>query len=52
MALAEQIAKAGEHPQVGARATYGWYWAADVRRDAGAQVHLAHSLGVKGFAYR
>ncbi|GIF02440.1 IS110 family transposase [Paractinoplanes rishiriensis] len=33
-------------------ATYGWYWAADVLADAGAQVHLAHPLGVKGFAYR
>ena len=33
-------------------ATYGWYWAVDVLQDAGAQVHLAHPLGVKGFAYR
>jgi transposase len=33
-------------------ATYGWYWAADVLADAGAVVHLAHPLGVKGFAYR
>ncbi len=33
-------------------ATYGWYWAADVLAEAGAQVHLAHPLGVKGFAYR
>jgi len=33
-------------------ATYGWYWAADVLADAGATVHLAHPLGVKGFAYR
>jgi transposase len=32
--------------------TYGWYWAADVLVEAGAQVHLAHPLGVKGFAYR
>jgi transposase len=52
VALAAQIAKAGEHPQVVLEATYGWYWAADVLRDAGAQVHLAHPLGVKGFAYR
>jgi transposase len=28
------------------------YWAVDVLNDAGAQVHLAHPLGVKGFAYR
>jgi transposase len=33
-------------------ATYGWYWAADVLAEAGATVHLAHPLGVKGFAYR
>jgi transposase len=33
-------------------ATYGWYWAVDVLQAAGAQVHLAHPLGVKGFAYR
>ena len=52
MELAEQIALAGENPQVVLEATYGWYWAADVLQDAGAQVHLAHPLGVKGFAYR
>jgi transposase len=52
MALAAQIAKAGEHPQVVLEATYGWYWAVDVLHDAGAEVHLAHPLGVKGFAYR
>jgi transposase len=28
------------------------YWAADTLAAAGAQVHLAHPLGVKGFAYR
>jgi transposase len=52
MALAAQIAQAGENPQVVLEATYGWYWAADVLQDAGAEVHLAHPLGVKGFAYR
>jgi transposase len=50
--LAEQVAGWGESPQVVLEATYGWYWAADVLADAGAQVHLAHPLGVKGFAYR
>jgi len=50
--LAGQIAKAGMEPQVVLEATYGWYWAVDVLRAAGAQVHLAHPLGVKGFAYR
>jgi transposase len=52
MTLAAEIAKAGEHPQVVLEATYGWYWAADVLADAGAEVHLAHPLGVIGFAYR
>jgi transposase len=50
--LAVQTAKAGEHPEVVLEATYGWYWAVDVLADVGAQVHLAHPLGVKGFAYR
>jgi transposase len=30
----------------------GWYWAADTLAEAGAEVHLAHPLGVKGFSYR
>jgi transposase len=50
--LAAQVASWGESPQVVLEATYGWYWAADVLAEAGAQVHLAHPLGVKGFAYR
>src|SRR5262245_62938628 len=52
ISLAEQISKAGEAPEVVLEATYGWYWAVDVLQDAGATVHLAHPLGVKGFAYR
>jgi transposase len=52
IALALEIAKAGEGPEVVLEATYGWYWAADVLASAGATVHLAHPLGVKGFAYR
>jgi transposase len=50
--LAEQVAKAGAAPEVVLEATYGWYWAADALAAAGASVHLAHPLGVKGFAYR
>ncbi|MGH3523433.1 MAG: IS110 family transposase [Mycobacterium sp.] len=50
--LAEQIAKAGPTPRVVVEATYAWYWVADVLDAAGAQLHLAHPLGVKGFAYR
>jgi transposase len=50
--LAQQVASWGETPEVVLEATYGWYWAADVLAEAGANVHLAHPLGVKGFAYR
>ena len=50
--LAAMMADAGEHPEVVLEATYGWYWAADLLSGLGANVHLAHPLGVKGFAYR
>jgi transposase len=50
--LAELVAGWGEAPEVVLEATYGWYWMADVLAEAGAVVHLAHPLGVKGFAYR
>jgi transposase len=43
------MARAGESPEVVLEATYGWYWAVDALRDLGAQVHLAHPLGVKAF---
>ena len=46
------IARAGKRPKVVLEATYGWYWAADTLAAAGAQVHLAHPLGVKAFSYR
>ncbi|WP_211588538.1 IS110 family transposase [Allorhizocola rhizosphaerae] len=42
----------GEAPEVVIEATYGWYWAVDLLQEHGATVHLAHPLGVKGFAYR
>ena len=45
VALAAELAKAGEHPEVILEATYGWYWAADVLEECGATVHLAHPLG-------
>ena len=51
-ALRREIARAGENPRVVVEATYGWYWAADVLEAAGAEVHLAHPLGVKAFSYR
>lgn len=45
VALAAELAKAGENPEVVLEATYGWYWAADVLAECGANVHLAHPLG-------
>ena len=50
--LAAVMARAGEAPEVVLEATYGWYWAADALEAAGAQVHLAHPLGVKMFEHR
>jgi len=50
--LTTAMADAGESPEVVLEATYGWYWAVDALRDLGAQVHLAHPLGVKAFEYR
>lgn len=50
--LARVIGRAGEDPEVVLEATYGWYWAVDALRSAGASVHLAHPLGVKAFEYR
>jgi transposase len=46
------MARAGESPEVVLEATYGWYWAVDALQATGAQVHLAHPLGVKAFEYR
>ncbi|MGH8917892.1 MAG: IS110 family transposase, partial [Actinomycetes bacterium] len=45
LALAAEVAKAGEAPEVVLEATLGWYWAADVLAECGATVHLAHPLG-------
>jgi transposase len=50
--LCSVLARAGEDPEVVLEATYGWYWAVDALQEAGAQVHLAHPLGVKAFEYR
>ena len=51
-ALRREIARAGTAPKVVLEATYGWYWAADTLAAAGAEVHLAHPLGVKAFSHR
>jgi transposase len=50
--LMVEIGKCGRDPEVVVEATYGWYWAVDALVEAGARVHMAHPLGVKGFAYR
>ena len=50
--LAAEIKRAGLHPKVVLEACYGWYWAADTLAAAGAEVHLAHPLGVKEFSHR
>jgi transposase len=52
VALGLQLEDAGADPEVVLEATYGWYWAVDTLQAAGATVHLAHPLGVKGFRYR
>ncbi len=51
-ALRAVLARCGKNPLVVLEATYGWYWAADVLAGAGAEVHLAHPLGVRAFSYR
>jgi transposase len=51
-ALRAVLARCGRRPLVVLEATYGWYWAADVLEQAGAEVRLAHPLGVKAFSYR
>jgi transposase len=43
--LAQAMADAGAEPEVVLESTYGWYWAADLLEDLGANVHLAHALG-------
>ena len=52
LVLRGEIARAGQRPRVVLEATYGWYWAAEALAKAGAEVHLAHPLGVKAFSYR
>ena|SRR5215475_600137 len=51
-ALRAELAQAGENPRVVLEATYGWHWAADTLAAAGAEVHLAHPLGVKAYGYQ
>jgi hypothetical protein len=50
--LASVMARAGDCPEVVLEATYGWHWAVDALQVGGANVHLAHPLGVKAFEHR
>ena len=52
MALAAEVAKAGEGAEVAVEATVGWYWAVDVLDELGVRVHLAHPQGIKAFDNR
>lgn len=45
-AMAQAVARAGTAPRVVMEATSNWYWAADVLTDGGAELHLAHPLGL------
>ena len=44
--LARAVAEAGEDPEVVLEATCGWYWASEVLSELGANIHLAHPLGL------
>lgn len=46
VAMALALAEAGPNPEVALESTYGWYWAADLLRSEGANVHLVHPLGL------
>jgi len=52
LALVEAVGEAGSGAEVVLEATWGWYWAADVLREAGFGVHLAHPLGIGGYRNR
>src|SRR5258707_13529419 len=50
--LADVMSRAGEAPEGGLEATYGWYWAVGALAGLGASGHLGHPPGVKAFSYR
>jgi transposase len=50
--LASELAAAGPDAEVAMEATWGWYWAADVIGECGNRLHLAHPLGIAGYANR
>jgi len=43
--LLEVVSAAGDGAEVVIEATYGWYWAVDLLKEAGFSVHLAHPSG-------
>jgi transposase len=43
--LLEVVSEAGASAEVVIEATYGWYWAVGLLREAGFSVHLAHPSG-------
>ena len=51
-ALAGAVGAAGPGAEVVLKATWGWYWAADLLEEMGATVHLAHPLGIQGYQNR
>ena len=52
LVLVEAVGEAGSGAEVVLEATWGWYWAADVLREAGFGVHLAHPLAIGGYRNR
>jgi len=48
----EIVAAGGPEAEVAMEATWGWYWAGDVIGECGATLHLAHPLGIAGYANR
>ena len=50
--LAREVTAAGPDAQVAMEACWGWYWAADVIAACGVPLHLAHPLGIAGYANR
>ena len=51
--LAAEIVAAGERTRRWRwKRCWGWYWAADVIAECGARLHLAHPLGIAGYANR
>jgi len=50
--LAREVTAAGPGAEVAMEACWGWYWAADVIAECGVRLHLAHPLGIAGYANR